>query len=318
MTEMTSRGTEERRPRSARQDLAPFGRLTLGLLRVVTIFVAWLPGWSYEPLASVLGRLAELLSGRDRRVCRENLHRVLGLEPGTPEARKMQRAVFRNGILIALESLRGIYRPETVELEGLEELRRFITEAEEAGRGHLIVCAHLGSWELVARGLAEVGSHPFHVLAKPPPSRGVTAFLEEMRERAGNNVFWTDRRSLLRAMLGALRRNESLGFVMDQKPEQRRGPRVDFFGFPTEFPRGPASLAARMDCPVIAVFGLRVGALRYRLVSERLLAAGHGERDEVELTQRMATVIERAIRLAPDQWMWSYRRWYFHEYESAG
>ena len=174
-----------------------------------------------------------------------------------------------------------------------------------------LISAHIGSWETVARCVVEVSSMPFHVLAKKSRIGPITEFLEALRRRAGVEVLWVGRKSLLKEMLSALRRKEALGFVMDQKPENLLGPVVEFLGLSTEFVKGPAALAVHSGCPVIAVFAVRVGPFHYRLVLEEILPPGHGEVDEVSLTQRMAAAIERVVREHPEQWSWNYRRWRF-------
>ncbi|MCX6109209.1 MAG: lysophospholipid acyltransferase family protein, partial [Proteobacteria bacterium] len=186
--------------------------------------------------------------------------------------------------------------------------------------------AHLGSWELCAYYAQKAASKPLHVLAKPSRSKLLTAFLDVLRGRMGTHVLWTDKKTLLRDMLEALRRREALGFVMDQKPEGRSGPVVPFFGVATEFVFGPEKLARKIGCPVIAIFCVREGPLTYRLLSETLFGpprpagpagpAGPGvdpacaqSTADGAVTARCAEAIERVIRAYPEQWTWTYKRW---------
>ena len=48
--------------------------------------------------------------------------------------------------------------------------------------------------------------------------------------------------------------------------------------------------------------------MRYRVVSNVLLNKGHGIEGE-QVTQIMASEIERVIKLYPEQWVWNYKRW---------
>ena len=125
----------------------------------------------------------------------------------------------------------------------------------------------------------------------------------------GTPVLWNHRKTLIKDILLALRRGESVGFVMDQKPEGRRGPIVDFFGKPTPFVGGPAAIAIKTRCAVLSVFCLREGPMEYRILSRKLLDGGHKFEDEAKLSQEMAHEIEGVIRAYPEQWLWNYKRW---------
>ena len=72
---------------------------------------------------------------------------------------------------------------------------------------------------------------------------------------------------------------------------------VDFFDRKTTFVSGPAKLAAKMNSPVLGVFCMREGPWQYRIVHKVLLAPDHDSADEVQLTQTMASEIERVIKL---------------------
>ena len=86
---------------------------------------------------------------------------------------------------------------------------------------------------------------------------------------------------------------------------------VNFFNQATKFVAGPAKLSIRTKAPVLAVFCMREGPWRYRIVHKVIAKPNHDEGSEVQLTQSMASSIEDAIRLYPEQWVWNYRRWRF-------
>lgn len=279
------------------------------MFRALLFLVRMWPRRWFEPLAAFILFLLKPFAGREIRFLRGNVARVYGLPPASSFAAMFERQNMRHQVVCALETLRAAQDPAAVTVRGFEELQKLIGAADAADRGHVLVTAHLGSWELCAHYGQKASLKPLHVLAKPSKSRAVTAALDRMRRGMGTPVLWTDRKTLLRDMMGALKRGEALGFVMDQKPEGRIGPEVPFFGIPTAFVSGPAVMAARFDCAVIAIFCLREGPFRYRLLSETLLPTGHGQKDEAALTARMARAIEAAIRLYPEQWTWNYKRW---------
>jgi len=297
--------------------------LQLRLLTLVWAALAHLPASWLEAVASIGGWLHLHLARRSRRRLYLNLQRVYSLPRHSEFAKVFAAQVFRQQFLIALETLRQIRRPGCIKVLGFDGLKAQIAAAEATGLGHMLVTAHLGSWELCAYYAQKAASKPLHVLAKPSRSKLLTAFLDVLRGRMGTHVLWTDKKTLLRDMLEALRRREALGFVMDQKPEGRSGPVVPFLGVATEFVFGPEKLARKIGCPVIAIFCVREGPLTYRLLSETLFGpprpagpAGAGadpacaqSTADGAVTARCAEAIERVIRAYPEQWTWTYKRW---------
>ncbi len=265
----------------------------------------WIP-W----IARVVGQLGPRLLRRDQNLIASNVQRVYALPPHSSFSKSFQQQVFRSQCAVLMETVRtNLAMQDPNRVEGLEELGTLTRELMEAGRGLIIVTAHLGNWEFVARYTAQASGQRFHALAKPSKLPEMTAILDQLRQRMNTAVLWTDRKNLLKDMLKLLKAGECLGFVMDQKPEGRVGPLVNFFAQPTEFVSGPAKLSIRQGSPVLAVFCMRTGLQQYRIISELIVPANHGMSDETALTQKMATAIETVIRLYPEQWLWNYKRW---------
>jgi len=283
------------------------------VLALVARLLAALPERCVSLLGTTLSHVGDRVLPRESMQVRRNIEKIYLLPTHSGFARMFARQVFSSQIVCAVESLREVFRPGSLVLEGESELATFIARAEAQGRGHMLVTGHLGAWELCALVGRRVATKPLHVLAKPARRRAITLFLDRFRSRMKAKVLWTDRKTILREMLGVLKAGGGLGFVMDQKPEGRVGPEVDFMGLSTPFVSGPATLAVRTNCAVISIFCVRTGPRRYRVVTRELLASGHGETDQKKVTQLCAREIERVVRLYPEQWAWTYRRWKFAE-----
>lgn len=281
------------------------------LLRGFIFFVRILPASWVQPLGRCIAAFVALVARRDNRILKENIARIYQLPADSHFSEMFRKQVFRHQVICTLETIKCTYDWSLVKVEGYEEFERLVADAADSHTGVLMVTAHIGSWELCARYCSNALPRMFNVLAKPSKNQAFNRFLENLRGRAGATVFWTDRRSLLKDMLGALKKREGLGFVMDQKPDSRKGPIVDFFGLPTAFVSGPATMAIRSGAAVISVFCLRTGPYSYRVVSGLIAPKDHGITDEIELTGSMARAIESVIRDYPEQWTWNYKRWRF-------
>jgi len=281
---------------------------------------AWVPRAACRVMAIGLLPIVFLAAFKERRQFFKNTEKILGLPKHSYFARIFSKQVARHQLHCQFETIKEIASPGSIVFEGETHLRDLLKKHYQAGRGVVVATAHLGSWELVGAKIAELSSRPFHVLAKPARFKLITRLLEDMRQTMGTVVLWTDQRTLLKRMLGLLQKdNAALGFVMDQKPANRQGPRVKFFGRKVAFVAGPATMAIRSGSGVIMVYCIRLAPWRYRLIAREIKEPSNAAHQcgVDELTSLMAADIEATIRGYPEQWAWSYRRWRFDDQEEV-
>lgn len=247
-------------------------------------------------------RLFFLCARKEVRQLYRNIERIWGLPRQSSFARVFAAQVVDHQILVFLDAVRPL---ADFDIEGLDTLQRHVNEVTSE-RGQLLVTAHLGNWEFAGACTARASDRAFYALGKPV--RWLTPWIEYGRKRLGISTLWTHQQAE-RKMLAVLKEGSFLALVMDQKPKGRNGPVVNFFGQPTEFVAGPATLAIRSQLGVVAAFCVRTAPGRYRVVSRALTLPGHGETDVQALTQRFAAEIETWIRAYPEQWTWNYKRW---------
>ena len=274
--------------------------------------IAALPLAAIEHLAVFMVTLALPLMRKEKRNLYRNVQAIYGLPPHSTFAKQFCRQVFVAQLLTNFESIKEIMRPGSLRIDPSPELQDAVKRAEAAGAGHMLITAHLGSWELCGQEGLRVSTRKLYPLAKPPKVPGMQDFLNDLRSKMKVEVLWTDRRSLFKDMLRAVKQGHAIGFVMDQKPGNKEAsPVVPFMGRPTPFVAGPASLTELTGAAVISIFVVRVGRGHYRVIGREIYSAHHGVKDEQLLTATMAAEIERVVRLYPEQWAWNYRRWRF-------
>jgi KDO2-lipid IV(A) lauroyltransferase len=247
--------------------------------------------------------------GRRRRLALDNLGRALPGLDARARARLARRASQHLGMTL-FELARVLAHPleatlACIRMEGLEHLRAAMTAHGRA----LLLTAHLGNWELLSAAHHLTG-YPLSVVVRPLDAPWLDALAERLRRHAGVELI--DKRGALRPVLEALRRGRMIGILMDQNASRREGVFVDFFGRPASTSRSIALLAVRTRTPIVPVFARRDPGGRHTVVIHPALAApaaNDAEAAVVELTARCTTAIERAIREAPEQWLWSHDRW---------
>lgn len=282
------------------------GTLILG---AVFKLIAWCPKVLIDRLAACLCWILVPLLKKEKKRIAQNVQLVKQLPPHSDFSLMFSRQVLRHQIFAGLETIKEIGRPGSIRVEGLAEYEAHAQKALEGGKGFIVVTGHLGTWELVAKYGAMASGTVFHALAKPSKSPAFTRLLDGLRGSMNTNVLWSNSSRLVRDMLTALKKNEPLGFVMDQKPEGRVGYSVDFLGRQTDFVTGPAKIALRSGAPILGVFCVRIRPWHYKIICEPLIFGAEEETPELTLTQLMADRIGEKVTQYPEQWVWNYKRW---------
>jgi KDO2-lipid IV(A) lauroyltransferase len=289
------------------------------LVRTLAAGVGSLPRAASVAVGRCLGRVAYLVSGRLRRIGLHNLSLAYP-QMSRPEHRKILRGCF--GSLgrqlgefchfprATPESLRRIveYDPESAAC---------FEEAKSRGRGVLCVTAHLGAWELLVFAHSAFGV-PLSFLARPIENPRIECWVRGVRSRFGNEPI--DKKAAGLACMRILRNGGTLGILADLNSLPQEGIFVPFFGELACTTIGVAALALPTDATVFPVFAPWDPARKKYVFHGgpplEMLRTGNYERDLAINTARMASVIEKAIRENPDQWLWIHERW--HAYLRPG
>jgi KDO2-lipid IV(A) lauroyltransferase len=176
------------------------------------------------------------------------------------------------------------------------------------GRGLIAASGHLGNWELCAAYVAAHGVHVDAVIRRMGNPL-FDAYVGRVRSRLGLTVV-RDRESVRRTPR-TLAAGGMVGILIDQAGLNIASTYANFFGRPAKTPRGAAVFALRFNAPLVFGSALRQPNGRYHLLIEDIpvVDTGNIERDVDAVVQAYTTVLERHIRLAPDQYFWHHRRW---------
>ncbi|MCK5711680.1 MAG: lysophospholipid acyltransferase family protein [Hyphomicrobiaceae bacterium] len=278
--------------------------ILLGLLRLVS----WLP----LPVVHGLGRFIGFVFGRVVRHHRADAFQALERsmpELSPKECKRIINTMYRfQGINLLEMVWYSMRRIETVgkavEVEGME----YFEQAMERGKGVLALTGHIGNFELMHMATAANG-FKLSVIVKRIKNETANAVIEQLRNHEGLTFYST--KNAYRNCLKALRRNEVVGMIIDQNMTRDEGVFVDFFGKPACTSPGLAFMAAQSKAPVLPVFIYRKESGGFRFKVYPIIEPPPDRLPESiqSATQTYNHAIEDAIREAPEQWMWSNRRW---------
>ncbi len=190
------------------------------------------------------------------------------------------------------------------EFDGLDHLR----DNCGAGKGAVLVTGHCGNWEWMNLAISGTGI-PMTVAAREIFDPRIDSIVQSLRGRFGTESALRGRRAG-HALVAALRTGRVTGLLIDQDIDAP-GAFVEFFGHPAWTPTGAASLAARVARPLVTGFAQRTdrGTMHLRFDPPLDPPPAGDEVAAAALTAVLTARIEAQIRSAPEQWVWSHRRW---------
>ncbi|MBS1814998.1 MAG: lysophospholipid acyltransferase family protein [Acidobacteria bacterium] len=270
-----------------------------------------LPRTLARAAGAFVGRVAYRLLGRLRRTGMRNLE-IAYPEKSEVERTAILHAVYRNlGWQLAEFCLMGRYSRRGAEdvvfrYEGLQNFE----QAQQRGKGTLVLTGHLGAWELSSFLHSLCGS-PMGMVIRRLDNPLVDRFVNRIRCLHGNRVLHKD--DFARGLLRAMAANETVGILMDTNMTPPQGVFVPYFGVEACTASGLARVARATGAAVIPGFLLwSADEKKYVLHFGRALDVQRtedAEADAVANTALFTRTIENYVRSAPEQWLWLHRRW---------
>ncbi|HSU83359.1 MAG TPA: lysophospholipid acyltransferase family protein [Thermoanaerobaculia bacterium] len=296
----------------SRRLLGPFHVTGVFWFRLHQLGITLLPVWALGALIDVFSTFFWIALRKIRAAIASNLEAVLGPCGWWERQRRIHRT-FRTFAWCLSERYERLStdRVFTVEAEGQEEWQ------DPAGEpsGFILVTAHMGAWEVGSMIPSSRDGRRVHVVREPETDPRAQRFIEGLIRRCGGELYTThfaDDPQLGVDLLDALRRGEIVALQGDRPRSGGRTIEASLFGRPFALPVGPAALARAAGVPIIPVFVLREGRLRYRCLLRPAIHVAQSadrQRDLHEALALFAADLESAIRRKPYQWFCFRRLW---------
>jgi len=273
-----------------------------GLWRFGTSVVRVLPAGLIKSVARWLAGLYWLFQ---RRRCEVVVQNFLPVFKGdVPAAETAAHAAHKNfaAKLIDLWRVEGGQKghhwiTNDIELEIIHAARR-------RGHGTLFITLHLGNWEHGGLLLNQLGIR-LTILTQPEPDDGLTDMRKAARARYGvDTLIIGDDGFAFVEVIKELQAGADMAVSLDRPPD-RGGVPVEFFGHPFEASLAAAELARASGCALVGVTivrrpgGYAVKVLPEFVYDRRALGNREARR---ELTQQILRAFEPEIRDNIDQW----------------
>lgn len=272
-----------------------------GLMRLLHV----LPSTLQRALARALGRLAWLVARRERRTTLTNLRLT---HPTWTEAkrRELGRQHFVSLAFGAFETGlvwfgRGTHLAAMTRIDGREHLDAAVAR----GKGVMLLGGHFTTNEIAAAVLPQTG-HPVSIMYKPPKNALVHALSRRYRSGLGGTMIPADR---LIDMISALKKGDVVLYAPDQRYDLRDRLTVPLFGVPALSNPGAPVVAKYTGCAVLPYFPRRSADGTQYVMSIGAPLEPFPSGDVAADVSRYFAALEAAVAFAPEQYLWSYKRY---------
>ncbi len=185
----------------------------------------------------------------------------------------------------------------------------YVTEAIKAGKGCMVMSAHVSNWELGAAYLAIRMGFKVNVVAARHNSERINKLFIDQRRAMGINVIYTEEAG--RKVLRALKNNEIVCILSDRDVGVD-GIEVEFFGKKCRFPQGPVRFALKSGATCLPGFVTRRTNDSFAIDMKQPIVfpetLSKGEKVEYGIKEYVKH-LEEFIRLHPEEWPVFYDVW---------
>lgn len=143
------------------------------------------------------------------------------------------------------------WSPTKISTEVVTENEHFLTDPVDEGRGCVVSLPHAGNWDHAGAYFCSKGYKVVTVAEHLEPEKLFRKFLS-YREKIGMEVLDASARSL--GVLSQRLRAGGLVALVADRDLSRSGVNVEFFGYPSRMPIGPAILSIQTGAPLITAF----------------------------------------------------------------
>jgi KDO2-lipid IV(A) lauroyltransferase len=279
------------------------------LVKCFRFIILMLPLKSVQIFGKTLGQISYFLLTKRRTITMDNLRNAFP-EKEDAELKKIARGVFLNlGISICeflwFPNLNDAVLTKLVNFKNLD----LMIDGNKRGKGMIMLSGHYGNWEMIALATAYFIKKPFTLVVKTQSNLKVDEIVSQHRMKFGNIPVRME--AAVREVLTTLRNGGTVAILADQSAP-KESIFVEFFGRSVATFQGPAIFALRTGAPIQMGLLYRKPDMTYEVIIEELDYSDiseYNEQNVFELTQRHVALLEKYIRMYPDQWMWTHRRW---------
>jgi KDO2-lipid IV(A) lauroyltransferase len=277
------------------------------MIKVIFTVLSWLPLPLLHLLAWPLGMLLILIPNKQRYYAQTNINVCFPDWPKAKRNRIWRRSLIET-IKTLLETPKLLYgNPRTV-LKLMKQVsgQEHIEQGLKAGKGVIIICPHLGSWEIIGQYISH--HFPMTNMYRPQKNPQLDEIIRKGRIRQGSEVVPSTQKGL-KELLKAIKNNRIIGTLPDQNPGAGAGVYVSFYGVLANTPVFAARLAAKTGAMVVNATAERLPFGKgFHLHIEPASDCLYDSNIEVSAECMNRDMEQLILSHKPEQYWWGYNR----------
>lgn len=224
------------------------------------------------------------------------------------ELKFIEKQFFKHLCDLIVESVKGF----TISTDQI--LKRVVFKNNEVldqffdqGKSVIIVTGHYNNWEMVGTSSGSSIKHQGLGIYKPLSNKFFDTKMRKSRERHG--IFMVPMKETIDSLKKDYGRPYALMFAADQTPSNvNKCYWMMFLNQETPVFFGPEKIAKDFDLPVVYSSMYKKKRGHYEVVHQ-LITDQPKETSYGEITKAHVRILEEDIKLAPQFWLWSHKRW---------
>ena len=224
------------------------------------------------------------------------------------ERQQTVKAFYKNLADVTLETFKSFSISEEEVCKRMVLTNPGVLDAvKESEKSVIFMAAHQANWEWMLQGLSSQLSFPIDGVYKPLTNPTMEKIMRESRSRFGGEPI--PKNDFLMTVMKRRGQFRAYALIADQVPLISNDKYwTTFLGRETAFQIGAETIARLTKFPAYFLNIRRVKRGYYTVTIEHLTDAPY-PKEEWKLTEAYAKAAEQMITVAPQDWLWSHKRW---------
>lgn len=236
----------------------------------------------------------------------------INIQAAYPTLEEQQRqalikASLKSQCMTYVESIKVWGSPPEFALNQIKQVHNaeIFLNALKNPNGTLGVVPHFGNWELMNAWVNQY-THPV-IMYKPSKNKDLDRFMLESRQQLNATLVPTDDTGV-RALFKHLKQGGFSAILPDHIPKESGGVYSDFFGQKAFSSTLLSKLAAKTQCSVVGLTCIRRADYAGFDLHFTALSPDINSKDVQLSVDTLNKEMERMINVAPEQYLWGYKR----------